>query len=146
MRVSILMLLFTRKDGDESEIKWASLHSEQDRINKEKKELRKTMLLLAKAKSERKVKREELITLVSSKQKELDELLTENEKKKQFEEEKKRELALNTSIYDEGYGVSLPAYDLESESYGSNISIFGSFGRSSSESAYEEDFHEERWG
>lgn len=137
-------------DGiNDSEIKWATLHSEQDRINKEKEELRKTMLVLAKAKSERKATREDLIARVSARRQELEQLIAENEEKRLQEEERRREMSLQ-SVYDD-YGPGT-YNEAEDESYDdSNVSIFGSFGRSSSESGYaisegEDDYSEDRWG
>eukprot|EP01127_Copromyxa_protea_P005369 TRINITY_DN15309_c0_g1_i1.p1 TRINITY_DN15309_c0_g1~~TRINITY_DN15309_c0_g1_i1.p1 ORF type:complete len:350 (-),score=76.07 TRINITY_DN15309_c0_g1_i1:104-1153(-) len=121
---------------------FTSLHSEQDRINKEKEELRKRILVLAKAKSERRAKREELMTRVNAKRQELDVLIAENDQKRIAAEERRREEAMCNSSYG--------PYESESE-YDSNASIFGSFGVSSSESDYgrseeEEDFSEDRWG
>jgi hypothetical protein len=133
-------------------VKWASLHSEQDRIKKEKEELRKRILVLAKAKSERRAKREELVARVSAKKQELEILIAENEEKRLILEERRREEAMKNIIFDQGYstyGMTSPGY--ESDTYDSNVSIFGSFGQSSSESEYgisegEDDLSEERWG
>lgn len=113
------------------------------------------MLILAKAKIQRKAAREDLIARVNARKQVLDTLVAENDEKKRIEEEKRIEME-KTSIYDESYGTFGPTSsrynDADSESsYDSNVSIFGSFGRSSSESGYglsegEEYFPEDRWG
>eukprot|EP01126_Amoeba_proteus_P033687 TRINITY_DN3318_c0_g1_i3.p1 TRINITY_DN3318_c0_g1~~TRINITY_DN3318_c0_g1_i3.p1 ORF type:complete len:188 (-),score=51.04 TRINITY_DN3318_c0_g1_i3:184-747(-) len=122
-----------KKSGsDKSELNWIWMRSECERINSEKEKLRKSTHELVKAKCKRKELRDDLINQINMKRKELEEI----RKRKETElVEVPWELEQNFS--EEGryefYGTEDERTEWDETSHDSNISIFGSFGRSDSE-------------